>query len=107
MILTGFPITFEAAASHNTCWIKANNDDVFVRVYDRDRSGNTINNGNFYRKKFLGEGPLWEGVLKRGQTKSISSSNGEIRYDYEAASAFRAYGNNIALCSHGETIRLP
>ena len=99
--------TLEATASHNTCWIKAANDDVSVRVFDKDRDGNTINDGNFYRKYFLGERELWEGMLKRGQRKSIKSSNGQIRYDYQAASADRSYGRNTASCSHGEIIRIP
>lgn len=107
IFFTGFLILFEAAASHNTCWLKAGNDDVWVQVYDRDRDGNTINDGNFYRKYFLGERELWEGKLKNGQTKVIKSSNGEIRYDYKAASAYRSYGNNTASCSHGEIIRIP
>ena len=99
--------TVKSAASHNVCWLKAQNNDVFVRIYDKDRDGNTINDGNFYRKYILGEGPLWEGVLKKGQRKMITSTNGEIRYDYQSASADRSYGRNTASCSHGEIIRLP
>ena len=98
------PVAF---ASHNICWIKAANDDVFVRVFDKDRDGNTINDGNFYRKYFWGEKELWEGKLKRGQRKWIKSSNGQIGYDYMAASADRSYGRNTASCSHGEIIRIP
>ena len=97
----------DAAASHNICWLKAGDDDVFVRVYDKDRDGNTINDGNYYRKYFLGEREIWQGTLKKGETKLIESSNGKVRYDYKAASAYRSYGENTALCDHGETIILP
>ena len=107
LFLSGFAGVFEAAAAHNACRFKATNDDVFLRIFDKDASGNTINDGNYYRKYFLNERALWEGVLKKGQTQSIKSSNGEVRYDYKAASDYRAYGNNTASCSHGETIRLP
>ncbi len=103
----GFPGVFEAVANDNSCRFKATSDDVFLRIFDRDRSGNTINDGNYYRKHFLNERPLWEGALKKGQTQSIKSSNGEVRYDYKAASDDRGYGNNTASCTHGETIRLP
>jgi len=103
-----FSIEFEASASHNTCWLNAVNDDVSVRVFDVDRAGNTVD-GNFYQKYFSGKGKreLYEGKLKKGQTISIKSSNGEVRYDYKASSDYREYGNNTATCSHGEMIRLP
>ena len=107
LVFAGFVGVFEATAAHNACRFKATNDDVFLRIFDRDSSGNTLNDGNYYQKHFLNERPLWEGVLKKGQTISIKSSNGEVRYDYKAASDYRGYGNNTASCSHGETIRLP
>ncbi len=107
LFLTGFAGVFEATAAHNTCRFKATNDDVFLRIFDKDSSGNTINDGNYYQKHILNQRPLWEGVLKKGQTQTIKSSNGAVRYDYKAASEYRAYGNNSATCSHGETIRVP
>lgn len=115
LVLTSFLAVFiisfltipDAAANHNICWLKASNDAVFVRVFDKDRDGNTINDGNYYRKYFLGEREIWQGTLKKGETKLIESSNGEVRYDYKASSAYRSYGENTALCDHDETIRLP
>ena len=102
----GFLIIFEATASQNTCWLRAGNDDVFVKVFDIDRAGNSAP-GNSYSKYFLDKREIWEGKLNKGQTISIKSSNGKIRYDFKASRGYRTYGNNTATCSHGEIIRLP
>ena len=90
----------DAAASHNTCRIKAGTDDVQVRVFDRDPDGNPIRDAFTY-------GEIWRGVLKKGESRIVESSHGSIDYSYRSLSDSRTYGGNLASCAHGETIRVP
>jgi hypothetical protein len=106
LFAAGFPTPPEAGADHNTCRLKAVNYDVYVRVFDVDRSGNTIWERNLYGNKYLG-GELWKGELKKGESKIIESYNGKFRYDYKSHTQSRTYGNNLASCVHSEIIRLP
>lgn len=113
-VIATFLVTFiiiyltpiEAAASHNTCWIEAGSQDVFVRVFDKDRSGNIIAHRNS-RGYFSVGHEIWKGKLEKGQKTLINSTYGEIRYDYKRSSDDRAYGNNTASCDRGGTIILP
>jgi hypothetical protein len=90
----------DAAAGHKSCRIKAGSDDVYVRVYDRDQDGNPTRNRMYYSE-------IWRGVIKKGQSKTIKSYYGRIRYDYQSLADNRPYGANLTSCFHGETIRVP
>jgi hypothetical protein len=94
----------EVSAAHNACSIKAEDKVEWVRIFDVDQDGN-IKLG--YSSGYYAKEILWRGMLKKGQSHQIQSSNGEIIYDYKSSSDDRSYGNNVASCSHGETIRVP
>jgi hypothetical protein len=94
----------EVSAAHNACSIKAEDKVEWVRVFDVDQDGN-IKQG--YSSGYYAREILWRGMLKKGQSHQIQSSNGEIIYEYKASSDDRSYGNNVAICSHGETISVP
>ena len=92
--------SIDAPAGHNSCRIKAVNDDVRLRVFDRDQDGNPIREG-------FNDGEIWRGVLKNGESKKIKSSFGRINYSFRSLREPRAYGGNFNTCFHGETIRVP
>jgi hypothetical protein len=93
-----------ASANHNVCTIKAGDRIVWVRVFDVDPDGNIMHG---YRSGYYSRNILWRGMLKEGEVQEIRSSNGEIKYEYQASSEDRGYGGNFASCSHGETIVVP
>jgi hypothetical protein len=90
----------DAAASPNSCRIKAGNNDVYVRVFNRDSNGNPI-------RRDFDFGEVYRGVIKKGESKKITSSYGRIEYHFQSMSNSRGYGGNITLCDRGNTIRLP
>jgi hypothetical protein len=94
----------EVSATHNACSIKAEDKVEWVRVFDVDQDGN-IKHG--FSSGYYAREILWRGMLKKGQSHQIQSSNGEIIYEYKASSDDRSYGDNVASCSHGETITVP
>jgi hypothetical protein len=94
----------EVSAAHNACSIKAEDSVEWVRVFDVDQDGN-IKHG--YSAGYYAREILWRGMLKKGQSHQIQSSNGEIIYEYKSFSDDRSYGGNVASCSHGETISVP
>ena len=93
-------LPFEATASPNSCRIKAGNNDVYVRVFNRDSNGNPI-------RRDFDFGEVYRGVIKKGKSKKITSSYGRIEYRYQSMSNSRGYGGNITLCDRDNTIRLP
>ncbi len=90
----------DAAASPNSCRIKAGNNDVYVRVFNRDPNGNPI-------RADFDFGEVYRGVIKKGESKNITSANGRIEYHYRSMSSSRGYGGILTLCNRGNTIRLP
>jgi hypothetical protein len=92
-------LSLDAAASPNSCRIKAGNNDVYVRVFNRDSNGNPIRRDFDY-------GEVYRGVIKKGESQKITSSYGRIEYRYQSKSNSRGYGGNITLCNRGNTIRL-
>ena len=90
----------DATASPNSCRIKAGNNDVYVRVFNRDTNGNPI-------RRDFDFGEVYRGVIKKGESKKITSSYGRIEYRFQSMSNSRGYGGNITLCDRGNTIRLP
>ena len=63
-LITGSLIPLEAAAGHNTCQIRAGSDDVYVRVFNRDKDDNPISDG-------FSTGEIWKGVIKKGESQSM------------------------------------
>ena len=94
----------EVSANHNACSIKAEDNVEWVRVFDVDQDGN-IKHG--YSSGYYAREILWRGMLKKGLSHQIQSSNGEIIYEYKSSSDDRSYGDNVASCSHGEIISVP
>lgn len=90
----------DATASPNSCRIKAGNTDVYVRVFNRDPNGNPIRRDYDFSE-------VYRGVIKKGESKKITSSYGRIEYRYRSMSNSRGYGGNITLCNRGNTIRVP
>ena len=103
LFLTFF-LASEVSANHNACSIKAEDNVEWVRVFDVDQDGN-IKHG--YSSGYYAREILWRGMLKKGQSHQIQSSNGEIIYEYKSSSDDRPYGDNVASCTHGETISVP
>ena len=93
-------LPLDAAASPNSCRIKAGNNDAYVRVFNRDADGNPI-------RRDYDFGEVYRGVIKKGESKKITSSYGHIEYRFQSMSDRRGYGGNITLCDRGNTIRLP
>ncbi|OQY00776.1 MAG: hypothetical protein B6I22_15070 [Desulfobacteraceae bacterium 4572_123] len=60
LFFAGFPGVFEATAAHNTCRFKATNDDVYLKIFDKDSSGNTINCESFKMEQ-------WKNLYRRIQ----------------------------------------
>ena len=93
-------LPLDAMASPNSCRIKAGNNDVYVRVFNRDTNGNPI-------RRDFDFGEVYRGVIKKGESKKITSSYGRIEYHFQTMANSRGYGGNITLCDRGNTIRLP
>jgi hypothetical protein len=93
-------LPLDATASPNSCRIKAGNNDVYVRVFNRDSNGNPI-------RRDFDFGEVYRGVIKKGDSKRITSSTGRIEYSYQSMSNSRGYGGNTTFCNRGNTIRLP
>lgn len=70
ILVAGLILPVMASAEDNSCVIVGGRqNDVWVIIYDADRSGNR------------GE-VLWRGKIEAGQQVEIVSSEGHIRYDY-------------------------
>jgi len=78
-----------------SCYLKAN-VDVRVIVWHADRSGN----------KGV---KIWEGVLKKGETKLINTPDGNIRYAHRRNLADDQYfsGDKNRYCENGQEISVP
>lgn len=77
------------------CYLKAS-IDVRVIVWHADRSGN----------KGV---KIWEGVLKKGETKRINTPDGNIRYAHRRNLADDQYfsGDKNRYCENGQEISVP
>ena len=83
-----------SAKSVDTCFIKANTRDVYVIVYDVDRSGN---------KGY----ELWKGWIRQGAERRIDTNNGQIRYHYALSDNQPLSGDISRLCNSGGSIGVP
>jgi hypothetical protein len=85
----------EAARADADCYLKAS-IDVRVIVWHADRSGN----------KGV---KIWEGVLKKGETKLIHTPDGNIRYAHRRNLADDQYfsGDKGRYCENGQEISVP
>ena len=84
----------DADANENTCMLKALVDEVFVTVWDEDSGQDR-------------QGVIFEGSLKSGELKKITSSTGYIVFSYKEPNDDRSYGNNHKRCRGGNTIHVP
>ncbi len=84
----------DADANENTCMLKSIVDEVFVTVWDEDSGQDR-------------QGKIFEGSLKSGELKKITSSTGYIEFSYKEPNDDRSYGNNHKRCKGGNTIHVP
>ena len=86
----------EAVADAFTCTIKGGREDVYVVVTDMDRDGNPM------RRR----GELFQGILKPGQSQTLKSTFGKLRYSFRRYNQSRSQGRIFSDC-RGNTIQLP
>ena len=84
----------DADANENTCLLKSLVDEVFVTVWDEDSGQDR-------------QGMIFEGSIKSGELKKITSSTGYIEISYKEPDDDRSYGNNHKRCKGGNTIHIP
>ena len=86
----------KASARENTCFFKATGTDVFVQVYDLDRSGETRHR-------------IWQGRLNEGEQVRISTSEGLLQYYYSARpdEDQPMKGEIDRMCANNRTIGVP
>ncbi len=84
----------DAAANDNTCMLKSLVDEVFVTVWDEDSDQDR-------------QGKIFEGSIKSGELKKITSSTGYIVFSYKEPNDDRSYGDNHKRCKGGNTIHVP
>ena len=89
-------LPFDASAQDYNCTIKAGRQDVYVTVTDMDRDGNPMRRS----------GELFQGVLKPGQSQTLNSRFGKLRYSFRLHNQSRSQGRISADCK-GNTIQLP
>ena len=86
----------KAAANEYKCTIKSGRQDVYVVVTDMDRDGNPMRQ----------RGELFQGVLKSGQSQTLKSKFGKLRYSFRLYNQSRSQGRIASDC-RGNTIQLP
>ncbi len=84
----------DADANDNTCMLKSIVDEVFVTVWDEDSGQDR-------------QGVIFEGSIKSGELKKITSSTGYIEFSYKEPNDDRSYGNNHKRCKGGTIIHVP
>ena len=84
----------DANANENTCMLKSLVDEVFVTVWDEDSGQDR-------------QGKIFEGSLKSGELKKITSSTGYVVFSYKEPNDDRSYGNNHKRCKGGTVIHVP
>jgi hypothetical protein len=53
------------------------------------------------------QGVIFEGSIKLGELKKITSSTGNIEFSYKETNDDRSYGNNHKRCKGGTIIHVP
>ena len=97
VLLVDFIFPTETPAADFTCKIKAGRQDAYVTVTDYDRDGNPM------RRR----GERFQGIIKKGQSQTIKSVFGKIRYNYRLYNQSRSSGRNSSSCEGGKIIQLP
>jgi hypothetical protein len=80
-----------------TCTFRGGREDAYVVVTDYDRDGNPM------RKR----GESFQGVIRRGQSQTIRSLYGKIRFSYRLYNQSRTSGRNFVNCEGGRIVQLP
>ena len=93
IVVSLFPFT-DALANDKTCVLKALVGEVFVTVWDEDSGQDR-------------QAKIFEGSLKSGELKKMTSSTGFIVFSYKEADSDRSYGNNHKTCGGGNIIHVP
>jgi hypothetical protein len=96
LIILNMMMPPQAGANEYTCTIRGGRQDVYVVVTDMDRDGNPM------RRR----GELFQGVLKPGQSQSLKSRFGKLRYSFRLYNQSRSHGRIASDC-RGNTIQLP
>jgi hypothetical protein len=93
-------IVFLAAQNSNaeegSCYLQADESDVFLIVYDLDDDGNQGTQ-------------IWEGRINQGESAEITAPHGQIRYDYNDQPDVDQplSGGSDRWCNNLETILVP
>ena len=85
---------FNVVAEANTCVLKSDIPKVYITVWDDDSDGDR-------------QDKIFEGWLESGERQVIKSQTGYIDFSYKSANDDRSYGDNLKICSGGNTIRVP
>ena len=86
----------EVAADGFICQMRVALDNYWVYIRDLDRDGNPMRQ----------RGELFQGVLKPGQSQTLHSIFGKLRYNFRLYNQSRSQGRIAADCK-GNTIKLP
>ena len=88
--------TPDAKAEEGSCYLSANNTDVFIVVFDMDRDGN--------------RGPkLWQGRINVNESVKITTPHARFVYDYNSQpdSDQPLSGGTERWCNNDETVLVP
>lgn len=96
IIAIGFGSIHESNADEGSCYLQANNTDVFVIVFDLDRDGNQGSQ-------------IWQGRINQGESVLITTPHGRFRYDYNSQpdEDQPLSGGSDRWCNNKETVLVP
>lgn len=86
----------ESQAQKGTCYLQAEDQDVFVVIFDMDKDGNKG------RK-------IWQGRINANQSVKITTPHGRFVYDYNAQPDIDQplSGGTERWCNNEETVLVP
>ena len=97
LLIIGSMLPAETLAADYTCTFRGGREDAYVIVTDYDRDGNPM------RRR----GESFQGVIRRGETQTIRSLYGKIRFSYRLYNQSRSSGRNFVNCEGGRIVQLP
>lgn len=96
IIASGIGSIPQSKADEGSCYLQANNTDVFIIVFDLDRDGNQGSQ-------------IWQGRINNGESVLISTPHGRFRYDYNSQpdEDQPLSGGSDRWCNDKETVLVP
>jgi hypothetical protein len=96
LLLAGHVLAPEAIGQNKSCQFEASGpDDVYLVIREKTGPGDT--------REYV----VWEGWIKKYQSKQYTSQTGQIAYDYRLSSGDLTYGDNHSSCEGGNIIHIP